>query len=69
MNMVPVSSSNLVSVGYDPATQTLRVQFKLGCYDYTGVPESVYRGLLGAPSKGEYHAARIKYSFPYRRIG
>ncbi len=69
MNMIPVVSSNLSAVGYDPASRTLRVQFKSGCYDYSGVPESIYSGLLNAGSKGEYHAAYIKTSFPYKKIG
>ncbi|MDG6893978.1 KTSC domain-containing protein [Clostridium perfringens] len=29
MNMIPVSSSNLVSVGYDSSTATLRIAFIL----------------------------------------
>ena len=68
MHMVPVSSSNLVAVGYDAATQTLRIQFHSGTYDYYNVPEHVYHGLLNAPSKGQYHHNHIKHAYPYRRI-
>ena len=70
MNMTPVASSNLAAVGYDPATHTLRITFhKGGTYDYYNVPESVYRGLMSAASKGEYHHAFIKTSYPYRKLG
>lgn len=69
MNMVPVSSSNLVSVGYEKATRTLRVQFYSGLYDYYDVPENIYNGLLSASSKGQYHHAFIKNSYRYRKIG
>lgn len=68
MNMVPVSSSNLVAVGYDKATKVLRVQFNSGIYDYYDVPESIYDGLLSAQSKGQYHNSFIKHSFRYSKI-
>lgn len=69
MEMVPVSSSNLIAVGYDQSTQTLVVQFHNGAYSYDGVSSEVYQGLLNASSKGQYHHAYIKNSYPYRRIG
>lgn len=68
VHMIPVSSSNLEAVGYDHATLTLRIRFHSGTYDYLNVPVSVYNGLLSASSKGQYHAAFIKNSYPYRRI-
>ena len=69
MQMIPVSSSNLVAVGYDPQTMTLRVQFNSGTYDYYNVPKNIFDGLLSAPSKGSYHHSFIKNSFSYKRIG
>ncbi len=68
MIMQPVSSSNLVSVGYDPSSQTLRIQFNSGTYDYYNVPEYVYNGLMSASSKGSYHASHIKNSYRYSKI-
>ncbi|MHC1681347.1 MAG: KTSC domain-containing protein [Clostridiaceae bacterium] len=69
ISMVPVSSSNLVAVGYDPGSNILRIQFHTRLYDYFGVPENIYSGLLLASSKGQYHHAYIKNSFRYQRIG
>jgi len=68
MNMVSVSSSNLVAVGYDKASTTLRIQFNSGLYDYYNVPENIYNGLLNASSKGEYHHAFIKNSYRYNKV-
>ena len=68
MNMVSVSSSNLVTVGYDKASMTLSIQFKSGLYDYYNVPENIYNGLLNASSKGEYHHAFIKNSYRYNKV-
>ncbi|GEN36104.1 KTSC domain-containing protein [Aneurinibacillus danicus] len=68
MHMIPVSSSNLRAVGYDPVSQTLRIQFHNGTYDYYNVPVSIHQGLMSAGSKGSYHAAYIKNAFSYRRV-
>lgn len=71
MNMVPVSSSNLRAVGYDAATQTLRVAFiSSGVYEYSGVPSSVHAGLMAASSHGSYFDAHIKKGpYRYRKVG
>lgn len=61
MKRVPVTSSNVASVGYDEATKTLEVEFKKGgIYQYFDVPASVHAGLLAAPSIGSYLDADIK---------
>ena len=68
--MQPVASSNLSAVEYDSETKTLYIRFNSGStYAYSNVPESIYKGLMSALSKGGYHAAFIKNSFPYKRIG
>lgn len=65
----PVSSSNLRSVGYLPASRTLEVEFRTGTvYHYVGVPEHIYHGLMRAGSKGGYLANRIKGRYRYRRV-
>lgn len=68
MDMVPVSSSNLEAVGYDASSQTLRIRFHNGTYDYSSVPSHIHQGLMNAASKGGYHASHIKDSYPYRRV-
>lgn len=71
MNMVPVSSSNLRAVGYDVATQTLRIAFiSSGVYEYAGVPASVHASLMGASSLGSYFDAHIKKGpYRHRKVG
>ncbi len=67
MNMIPVDSSDLSSVGYENGT--LYIAFNSGgLYSYSGVPASVYSGLLSASSKGRYFHANIKNAYPYQRI-
>lgn len=68
MNMIPVSSSNLNSVGYE--NSTLYVRFNDGSlYRYSNVPEHVYNELMNASSKGRYLAAYVKGQYPYSKIG
>ncbi len=68
MQMISVDSSNLSSVGYENGN--LYIQFhRGGLYCYRNVPENIYYGLLSASSKGKYHAAYIKNSYRYTRIG
>ena len=59
-----VKSSNIKSVAYDAATETLQVQFHSGLtYDYSGVPPIAYHGLMNAKSKGSYVREAIAPSF------
>jgi len=68
MRRIPVQSSMLKSVGYDPATATLEVEFHdATVYQYYGVPAIVHRDLLAAPSIGQYFAFFIKTSFRCER--
>lgn len=68
MNMIPVNSSNLSSVGYENGT--LYIAFNSGgVYSYSNVPLHVYQGLMSAASHGQYFHAYIKNNYPYRRLG
>lgn len=61
MDRVPVVSSNIRSVGYDPTSSILEVEFNSGSvYQYLNVPESEYEGLMNAASKGRYLNRNIK---------
>lgn len=65
----PVSSSNLQSIGYDPVSRTLEVEFTNGSiYQYTGVSTTIYQELMAASSHGTYFARYVRTSYPYTRI-
>jgi hypothetical protein len=69
MDRTPVSSSNLVSIGYDSETQTLEIEFVRGSvYQYSGVPEHEFQGLMSASSHGSYFHANIKDRYPYVKL-
>jgi hypothetical protein len=57
----PVKSSDIASIGYEARTSTLEVEFLMGAiYQYYGVPQSVYEGLMQAKSHGSYLAHYVK---------
>ena len=67
MHMIPVSSSNLASVGYENGI--LHIVFRGGeLYEYRGVPATIYQGLMSAASHGEYFHRHIKGVYPYHRL-
>jgi hypothetical protein len=69
MNRISVSSSNISSIGYDPTTQVLEVEFNDGSiYQYDGVPQSVYDDFINASSHGQYLHQHIKDVYPHRKI-
>lgn len=70
MKRDPVSSSNIVSVGYDAPSETLEIEFMSGAvYQYYNVPQSIYDAFIAASSAGQFFAYQIKNAFPYSRVG
>lgn len=70
MERIPVQSSSVSSVGYDRDSSTLEIEFLNGSvYQYFGVPESIYNGLMNAPSKGKFLDQFVKKAgYSYARI-
>ncbi|MEV5354646.1 KTSC domain-containing protein [Streptomyces sp. NPDC052693] len=70
MQRISVVSSNLASVGYEPDSGTLEVQFRNGSvYRYAGVPAGVHSGLMNAASKGGYLHTFVKEAgYPVVRV-
>lgn len=67
--MQSVSSSNIVSVGYDAADQIVYVQFLNGStYAYKGVQEREFENLRTASSVGSYLNRNYKNVYPYERV-
>lgn len=70
MNREPVASSNIVSLGYDEATQTLEIEFTSGMiYQYYNVTTALMEQMMQAPSKGQFLNTYIKNAHPYSRVG
>lgn len=64
MDRQPISSSNIVSAGYDSISQTLELEFKGGIvWQYANFPEQMWHEFLGAPSQGKYFHSQIRPRF------
>jgi hypothetical protein len=65
----PVRSSDLSSVGYDPKSRILEIEFRSGgIYRYLDVPKEVFDGLLAAKSKGRFFAKEIRDRYRFERL-
>jgi hypothetical protein len=66
---VPVSSSSVAAVGYDPSGRVLEVEFTSGrVYRYFDVPEIVHRGLVRAKSIGQFLNERIRDRYRFSEL-
>jgi hypothetical protein len=65
-----VASTNILSLGYDPASETLEVEFSSGSiYQYYNVGAALHEQLMMAPSKGQFLNTYIKNAHPFSRVG
>ena len=69
MNATTVESSTLATIAYDSGSELLQLEFNSrALYQYFGVPATVHKALLCAPSKGSYFNRAIRGKFRYMRI-
>jgi hypothetical protein len=68
MERLPVTSTDINSVGYDVDSQVLEIEFhKGGMYQYFEVPQEIYEELMGADSKGKYFNMNIKKAYSFSK--
>jgi hypothetical protein len=64
--MQEVKSSNIAKIGYDDATNTLKVQFKKGGeYHYLEVPAEVHSDLMKAESIGSFFSKNVRNTYKF----
>ena len=69
MVRIPVTSSNLATVGYLADTSILEIEFRSGAiYRYYGVPDTEYQHFMESPSLGSYFHKNIRNSYKYKRV-
>jgi KTSC domain len=69
MERKKVSASNIRSVGYDPGSQTLEVEFANGSvYQYSRVSPEMHRKLMNAPSIGSFFKDNVEEDYSARRM-
>jgi hypothetical protein len=68
MTRTPVKSSNVVSIGHDPTSERLQVEFANGVYEFKGVSAEQHARLMAADSKGSHFHEFIKGKFSSRKL-
>lgn len=69
MDRVPVTSTVIATIAYDPPSQTLEVEFHTGrIYQYFDVTSTTHRALMTADSVGRYYNRYIRNRFPVREV-
>lgn len=68
MNRIPVSSTNIKSIGWE--NNILEIAFKSGgIWQYIGVSNQLYLRMMSASSKGTFFHDYIKDKFLERKVG
>lgn len=69
MHRLPVESSDIVSIGYDPKTRLLELEFQGGrTYQYRDVEPEVHAHFMRADSHGQFFNASIHGRYRYQRM-
>lgn len=72
MQLIPITSSNLSQIGYDPDTMTMQIMFKNGSlYAYQNVEPETYDAMINGGDPGRYFAEIIKpqrYRYIFTRV-
>ena len=78
MERIPVESSNIQAIGYDPVTGVMEVEFGRDVYpgypynrvyQYFDVPVEVHQALMDAGSHGKYLYEFVAREFTYKYLG
>jgi ATP-dependent DNA helicase RecG len=65
---IPITSSNIASIGYNKEARILEIEFHHGAiYQYVDVPEKVFEELMSSPSQGAYYMNELKGKFKYQK--
>lgn len=69
ISMIPVESSNIQAIGYNPTERLLQVDFHSGrSYQYYGVAPQTFQDFLDTSSKGRFFNAQIKGCYLFDEI-
>lgn len=69
IQMFPVDSSQIRSVGYDSEAETMYIEFNNGqVYRYLEVPSNVFNNLKNSSSPGRFFMSSVKQYYDYSKI-
>lgn len=69
MTRQPVRSSNIASIGYEPSSQTLEIEFhSRTVYQYYMVTQKLYEDFMRASSHGTFFHEHIKGRYGDKKV-
>jgi len=72
IKMIPVSSRQMIAIGYDPDSRTMAIVFDVGNeYRYANIEKETFQAMLSAKSVGSYFHRNIKTkpgTYPYSQV-
>ena len=69
IDLTPVKSSQIESIGYDVASKTLAIKFNSGgLYHYSGVSAADFKSFKNAKSIGSHFGYFIRNAFKHTKI-
>ncbi|MBO3446384.1 KTSC domain-containing protein [Clostridium sp. CCUG 7971] len=69
MQMIPISSGGIVSIGYDRNARILRVESKSSnIFDFYNVSTHIYINFLSSPNKTKYFHSSVRGRYKVRKI-
>ncbi len=69
VEMIPVDSAMIDSIGYEDLSSTMMIVFRNGhVYEFHLIPRSLFNDFLHSESKGKYFMEKLKYSDYARRV-
>jgi non-canonical purine NTP pyrophosphatase (RdgB/HAM1 family) len=70
MQRIPVDSSDIVSIGYDPKSRVLEIEFKENrIYQYLEVEPDIHERFMRTDSFGQYFNTFINSRYRYKKVG
>lgn len=72
MELIPVQSTHLAQIGYDPDAMTMQIMFKNGSlYAYSNIDPETYSAMMNSGDVGRYFTEIIKpqrYRYSFTRV-
>lgn len=70
VDMIPVRSSSIESIGYDQDARALHVRFleSGATYVYLDVERAIFQAFVDADSKGQFFVEQLRDMYSYRRL-
>lgn len=68
LQMINISSGNIVSIGYDKSRKVMRIKLKNSIYKYNRGPEYIFRDFFNDSNKVKFYNSRIRHFYSAYKV-